>query len=107
MSGLKTLGFAVDDHDPRSIELYQFIEDMDYECGDTFCFKHGGDGDNGELLLSYLDEWFSSKPICDRDALLALADEMRESTRGMLSDDHVDASDVWYYEHLLRKAVGA
>lgn len=47
---------------------------MDYEHGDTFCFKAGGDGDNGELILSYLDEWFSGKPDCDRDALLALAE---------------------------------
>ena len=43
----------------------------------------------------------------DRDVLLALADEMRRNTLGMLSDDHVDASAVWYYEYLLRKAVGA
>lgn len=30
MAGIKTLGFAVDDHDPRSWELYRFIADMDY-----------------------------------------------------------------------------
>lgn len=55
----KTLCFAVDDHDPRSWELYRFIADMDYENGDRFCLKAGGDGDNGELLLAYLDEWFA------------------------------------------------
>lgn len=59
MAGLKTLGFAVDDHDPRSLELYRFIADMDYEHGDWFCFKAGVDGDNGELILAYLDEWFA------------------------------------------------
>lgn len=58
MAGLKTLGFAVGDHSPLSWKLYRFISDMDYENGDTFCFKAGGDGDNGELLLAYLDEWF-------------------------------------------------
>ena len=42
----------------------------------------------------------------DLPALLALADEMRRNTQGMLSDDKVDASDIWYYEHLLRKACG-
>lgn len=46
------------------------------------------------------------KPTCDRDALLALTDEMGRNTRNMLSDDKVDASDIWYYEHLLRKALG-
>ena len=59
MAGIKTLGFAVDDHDPRSWELYRFLSDMDYEHGDSFCFKAGGDGDNGELILAYLDEWFA------------------------------------------------
>ena len=42
----------------------------------------------------------------DLPALLKLAEEMRRNTRGMLSDDKVDASDIWYYEHLLRKACG-
>lgn len=42
----------------------------------------------------------------DLPALLALAEEMCRNTRGMLSDDKVDASDIWYYEHLLRKACG-
>lgn len=59
MAGIKTLGFAVDDHDQRSWELYRFIADMDYENGDRFCLKAGGDGDNGELVLAYLDEWFA------------------------------------------------
>lgn len=59
MAGIKTLGFAVDDHDPRAIEIYRFIENMDYENGDYFCFKSGGDGDNGELILAYLDEFFA------------------------------------------------
>lgn len=48
MAGLKTLGFAASDHDPRSWELYRFLADMDYKHGDRFCFKAGGDGDNGE-----------------------------------------------------------
>lgn len=59
MAGLKTLGFAVSDHNPLSWELYRFIADMDYKYGDSFCFKAGGDGDNGELILAYLDEWFA------------------------------------------------
>ena len=59
MAGLKTLVLAVDDHDPRSWELYRFIAGMDYAYGDRFCFKAGGDGDNGELILAYLDEWFA------------------------------------------------
>lgn len=34
---------------------------MDYKNGDYFCFKSGGDGDNGELILAYLDEYFKIK----------------------------------------------
>lgn len=36
MAGIKTLGFAVDDHDPRSWELYRFLDDMDYKHGDRY-----------------------------------------------------------------------
>lgn len=61
MAGLETLGFAVCDHDPRGVEIYKFIEEMDFANGDTFCFKSGGDGDNGELILAYLDEYFAMK----------------------------------------------
>ena len=51
------------DHDPRSEELYKFIADTDFEhCGDSFCFKSGGDGDNGETLMFILDCWFDSTP---------------------------------------------
>ena len=46
-------------HHPKSIEIYNFIADMDFEHGgDIFCFKSGGDGDNGEALMYYLDEYF-------------------------------------------------
>lgn len=37
----------------------------DLQHGDRFCFKAGGDGDNGELILVYLDEWFA---LAERDA---------------------------------------
>ena len=52
-----------DDHDPRSEEIYKFIADVDFKhCGDSFCFKSGGDGDNGETLMFILDCWFASLP---------------------------------------------
>lgn len=73
MSGLATFGFAVD-HDQRSVELYRFIADMDYRNGDGFCFKSGGDGDNGEFLMALLDEWFALQQKIDRDALMTLAE---------------------------------
>lgn len=46
-------------HDKRSVELYDSISKIDYEeCGDSFCFKSGGDGDNGETLMYLLDVHF-------------------------------------------------
>jgi hypothetical protein len=49
-------------HDPRSIEIYKGIEDIDFKEGsDFFCFKSGGDGDNGEHLMYLLDIHFSRK----------------------------------------------
>ncbi len=47
-------------HDPRSIELYRSIAKIDFEEGsDYFCFKSGGDGDNGEHLMYLLDTHFA------------------------------------------------
>ncbi|PLS19440.1 hypothetical protein CVD28_03215 [Bacillus sp. M6-12] len=49
-------------HDKRSIEIFQFVKDYDFEfCNDFFCFKSGGDGDNGEHLMYLLDEFFANK----------------------------------------------
>jgi hypothetical protein len=48
-------------HHLKSMELFKFISDMDFEHGgDLFCFKSGGDGDNGEALMYYLDEYFET-----------------------------------------------
>lgn len=49
------------EHLSETEELYQFISALDFEFGDAFCFKSGGDGDNGELLMFYLDLYFKHK----------------------------------------------
>lgn len=50
-------------HDPRSESLYKAIADLDFkECGDSFGFKCGGDGDNGENLMYLLDVYFEEHP---------------------------------------------
>lgn len=47
------------DHDDRSEELYKAIAKIDYEENDDyFCWKSGGDGDNGESLMYLLDVYF-------------------------------------------------
>jgi hypothetical protein len=47
------------DHNPKSVSLYKRIAELDYEQGnDFFCFKSGGDGDNGEHLMYLLDIYF-------------------------------------------------
>ena len=49
-------------HDPRSVEIGKAIAEIDYrENNDRFCFKFGGDGDNGEDLLYLLDCYFARK----------------------------------------------
>ncbi len=54
------------DHDPRSEEIVRWIADYDLNyCDDYFCWKVGGDGDNGETLMYELDEYFAAK---DRDS---------------------------------------
>lgn len=49
-------------HDKRSEEIFSFLKDYDFHfCNDFFCFKSGGDGDNGEHLMYLLDEYFANK----------------------------------------------
>lgn len=119
--------FGVDDFEDTS-DLFNRLADLiEPSCDPTergidsiyeWCFERleGADGAEDYLyctILSAIEEYRhpervtarTARPV-DREALLALAEEMRRNTRGMLSDDKVDASDIWYYEHLLRKACG-
>ena len=47
------------DHHPMSIKIMAFISDFDFLFADDyFCWKSGGDGDNGEFLMYELDVFF-------------------------------------------------
>ena len=46
-------------HDSQSIKLYKALAEIDFKYGgDSFDFKAGGDGDNGEHLMYLLDIYF-------------------------------------------------
>lgn len=50
------------EHHPKSEKLVRTIADLDTKYGeDYFCFKIGGDGDNGEHLMYLLDIYFEEK----------------------------------------------
>lgn len=50
-----------DEHDPRSIKMYEFISQLDFnECNDSFGFQSGGDGDNGEHLMYLMDVYYAN-----------------------------------------------
>ena len=53
-------------HDQRSEALARRLAKIDMANGDFFCWKFGGDGDNGEELLYLLDIYFEE---LDRDEL--------------------------------------
>lgn len=47
------------DHHPKSEKIVRAIAELDFKYGeDRFCFKIGGDGDNGEHLMYLLDIYF-------------------------------------------------
>jgi len=51
-----------EEHDVRSLEIMDFLSAYDFKfCSDYFCWKTGGDGDNGETLMYELDEFFANK----------------------------------------------
>jgi hypothetical protein len=50
------------DHHPESVRLMEELGAVDFElCGDYFCWKWGGDGDNGETLMYELDIIFERR----------------------------------------------
>jgi len=47
------------EHHPKSIELYKALSTIDIVfANDYFCWKAGGDGDNGETLMYEFDMIF-------------------------------------------------
>lgn len=47
------------DHHKKSLELMDALKHIDYYLGDDcFCWKIGGDGDNGENLMYEMDIYF-------------------------------------------------
>lgn len=51
-------------HHPKSIELMDFLEAIDLKAyNDYFCWKTGGDGDNGETLMYEMDAFFEAKDM--------------------------------------------
>ncbi len=40
------------EHHPEAVRIFELLRDGDWAFGDDyFCWKHGGDGDNGEALM--------------------------------------------------------
>lgn len=49
-------------HHPKAEELMEYLKSIDYNLfNDYFCWKSGGDGDNGETLMYQLDMFFEAK----------------------------------------------
>jgi len=47
------------DHHPMSLRMMKFIATHDMnDYNDYFCWKIGGDGDNGEIMLYQMDAFF-------------------------------------------------
>ena len=50
------------DHHQKSVNLFKQIKKIDWKYNnDNFCWKSGGDGDNGEELMYLLDMIFERK----------------------------------------------
>jgi len=57
-------------HHLKSMEIYCILEKMDWEyCDDHFCWKAGGDGDNGEALMYCMDIYFEQLDAGERDPI--------------------------------------
>lgn len=46
-------------HHPKSVAMFRSLQSIDFNHGDDFfCWKSGGDGDNGEHLMFEMDVYF-------------------------------------------------
>jgi len=82
-------------HDHRSIAVYKSIAKIDFEqCSDSFCFKDGGDGDNGETLMYLLDVHFQQIDGA-KDADLDVLRHARATPRDMRDALRSDANLAW------------
>jgi len=62
-------------HDPRTLQLFEAIVDLDFRLNsDYFCWKRGGDGDNGEIFMFVLDEVLQRRD----ESSQTLADQLNE-----------------------------
>lgn len=67
------------EHHPESEEIAQAIFDLDLKHGgDYFCWKDGGDGDNGEHLKYLLDIYFERKARGETEKEGLLKDKLSE-----------------------------
>jgi hypothetical protein len=56
------------DHHAMSKRIMTFLKEHDlYDYGDYFCWKSGGDGDNGETLMFQMDAFFELLDIQQKD----------------------------------------
>lgn len=56
-------------HHPESERLFKRLAEIDWHhCSDYFCWKSGGDGDNGETLMYELDILFDERDALRREA---------------------------------------
>lgn len=49
-----------EEHNPKSVELFKFLREIDENNGCCFDWRCGGDGDNGEELMYQLDVYFET-----------------------------------------------
>jgi hypothetical protein len=60
-------------HHHESEKLMTAIADLDFWCNDDmFCFRTGGDGDNGEALMFLMDAYFELQDKINEELLSEL-----------------------------------
>ena len=83
------------EHHTESIKLYDRLEDLDLYVGnDLFCFKSGGDGDNGEHLMFLLDIIFEEKDTL-KEKLLGKHAEHPIITRKWFMDNFEEITEAY------------
>jgi len=78
------------EHNPQSKELVRAVARLDITYGGNFfCFKIGGDGDNGEHLMYLLDIYYDQKEEEQKKRQAEFYEKQKEKCRRLTRDhDH-------------------
>ncbi len=83
------------EHHPMSVRVVRFLMEHDFhDYGDHFCWKFGGDGDNGETLAFQMDAFFEMLEQ-EKDNNMKFLGRIFSKKKRYIVKDSYDSVVIW------------